>query len=44
MIVVRYADDLAVGFEHEGDARLSPDAMRERLGELRCRFTRTRPA
>ena len=31
MIVVRYADDLAVGFEHEGDARRFLDAMRERL-------------
>ena len=34
MIVVRYADDLAVGFEHEGDARRFLDAMRERLGEF----------
>ena len=33
MIVVRYADDLVVGFEHEGDARRFLDAMRERLGE-----------
>jgi hypothetical protein len=44
MIVVRYADDLAVGFEHEGDAHRFLNAMRERLGNLRCRFTRTRPA
>ena len=34
MIVVRYADDLAVGFEHEGDARRFLDAIRERLGEF----------
>ena len=34
MIVVRFADDLAVGFEHEGDARRFLDAMRERLGEF----------
>jgi len=30
MIVVRYADDLVVGFEHEGDARRFLDAMRVR--------------
>jgi group II intron reverse transcriptase/maturase len=34
MIVVRYADDLAVGFEYEDDARRFLDAMRERLGEF----------
>jgi RNA-directed DNA polymerase len=34
MIVVRYADDLVVGFEHEGDARCFLDAMRDRLGEF----------
>src|SRR5271166_4181411 len=34
MIVVRYADDLAVGFEYEGDAHRFLDAMRERLGEF----------
>ena len=32
MIIVRYADDLVVGFEHEGDARRFLDAMRDRLG------------
>jgi group II intron reverse transcriptase/maturase len=32
MIIVRYADDLVVGFEHEEDARRFLDAMRERLG------------
>jgi group II intron reverse transcriptase/maturase len=31
MIIVRYADDVVVGFEHEGDARRFWDAMRERL-------------
>jgi RNA-directed DNA polymerase len=31
MIVVRYADDLGAGFEHEGDARRFLDAMRERF-------------
>ena len=34
MIVVRYADDLVVGFEDEGDARRFLDAMRERLGKF----------
>jgi hypothetical protein len=31
MIVVRYADDLVVGFEHEADARRFWEAMRERF-------------
>ena len=31
MIVVRYADDLGVGFEHEADARRFLDMMRARL-------------
>ena len=31
MIIVRYADDLVVGFEREPDARRFWDAMRERL-------------
>jgi RNA-directed DNA polymerase len=31
MIIVRYADDTVVGFEHETDARRFWDAMRERL-------------
>ena len=31
MIIVRYADDFIVGFEHESDARRFLDAMRERL-------------
>src|SRR6201981_2807653 len=34
LIVVRYADDLVVGFEHEGDARRFLDAMRDRLGKF----------
>jgi len=28
---VRYADDMALGFEHEAEARRFWDAMRERL-------------
>jgi len=35
MIIVRYADDVVVGFEHEGDARRFLDAMRARLEEFR---------
>ena len=34
MIIVRYADDIVVGFEHETDARRFWDAMRTRLGEF----------
>src|ERR1700719_2376915 len=34
MSIVRYADDLVVGFEHENDARRFLDAMRERLGKF----------
>ena len=34
MIIVRYADDFIVGFEHEADARRFLDAMRERLQEF----------
>ena len=34
MIIVRYADDLVVGFEHEADARRFWDAMRKRLEEF----------
>lgn len=33
MILVRYADDIVIGFEHETDARRLWDAMRERLAE-----------
>jgi group II intron reverse transcriptase/maturase len=31
MIIVRYADDIVVGFQHEADARRFLEAMRERL-------------
>ena len=31
MVIVRYADDLVAGFEHEGDARRFIEAMRERF-------------
>jgi hypothetical protein len=34
VIIVRYADDIIVGFEHEGDARRFLEAMRERLGKF----------
>src|SRR3984893_7771154 len=34
MIIVRYADDFIVGFEHEGAARRFLDEMRKRLGEF----------
>jgi RNA-directed DNA polymerase len=34
MIIVRYADDIVVGFEHEADARRFLDEMRVRLAEF----------
>ena len=34
MIIVRYADDFIVGFQHEGDARRFLDALRKRLAEF----------
>ena len=34
MIIVRYADDLVLGFEHEDDARRFLDAMRARFEEF----------
>jgi RNA-directed DNA polymerase len=34
MIIVRYADDIIVGFEYEACARRFLEAMRERLGEF----------
>ena len=34
VIVVRYADDVVVGFEHEADARRFWDAMRTRLAQF----------
>jgi hypothetical protein len=32
--MIRYADDLVVGFQHESDARRFWDAMRDRLREF----------
>ena len=45
MIIVRYADDIVVGFQHEHDARRFWDAMRERLREfsLSLHPVKTRP-
>ena len=43
MIIVRYADDFVVGFQHEGDARRFLDAMRERLGKLALSLVRKTP-
>jgi RNA-directed DNA polymerase len=34
VIIVRYADDIVVGFEHEADARRFWDAMQKRLQEF----------
>jgi RNA-directed DNA polymerase len=34
MIIVRYADDFIIGFQHESDARRFLDEMRERLMEF----------
>ena len=34
MIIVRYADDFIIGFQHESDARRFLDEMRERLQEF----------
>src|SRR5512145_781614 len=34
MIIVRYADDIVVGFEHEADARRFWDAMQKRFEEF----------
>jgi RNA-directed DNA polymerase len=34
MIIVRYADDIVAGFQHEADARRFCDAMRTRLAEF----------
>ncbi|MER9560305.1 reverse transcriptase domain-containing protein [Mesorhizobium sp. M0323] len=34
MIIVRYADDVVAGFEHEGDARRFLDALRARLEDF----------
>jgi hypothetical protein len=38
MIIVRYADDFIVGFQHESDAQRFLNEMRERLREFEyCR-------
>jgi RNA-directed DNA polymerase len=34
MIIVRYADDFIIGFQHESEARRFLDEMRKRLGEF----------
>src|SRR5215468_549439 len=34
VIIVRYADDFIVGFEHEADARRFLDLLRERIGKF----------
>src|SRR5437773_8224319 len=34
VIIVRYADDIVVGFEHEADARCFWDAMQKRFEEF----------
>jgi RNA-directed DNA polymerase len=34
MIIVRYADDFIVGFQHESDAKRFLDALRERLAQF----------
>ena len=44
MVMVRYADDIVVGFEHETDARRFWDEMRNGCGSSRCRCIRKRPA
>jgi hypothetical protein len=37
MIIVRYADDIIVGFEHEADAWRFLDAMRRPIHAAKCR-------
>src|ERR1700741_1870563 len=34
MVITRYADDLVIGFQHDGDARRFLDAMRLRFEEF----------
>jgi hypothetical protein len=43
MIIVRYADDFIVGFQHERDARSFLDEMRERLREFALSLHPRRP-
>jgi len=44
MIIVRYADDVVVGFEHEADARRFLAAMRARFEEFALALHPERPA
>jgi RNA-directed DNA polymerase len=44
MVIVRYADDTEIGFEHEADAGASGMRCVTGCGSSRCRSTRTRPA
>jgi len=44
MIIVRYADDVVVGFEHEADARWFLAAMRARFEEFALALHPERPA
>jgi len=45
MIVVRYADDVIVGFEHKEEARRFLDALRARFEEFALTlYIRRRPA
>lgn len=34
MIVVRYADDFVIGFEHEADVRACPEVLQQRMGDF----------
>ncbi|WP_347336562.1 reverse transcriptase domain-containing protein [Bradyrhizobium diazoefficiens] len=43
MIIVRYADDVVVGFEREDDARRFLDAMRARLEEFELTLHPAKP-
>jgi hypothetical protein len=44
MIMIRYADDLVVGFQHEATPAASGTRCVTGCGSSRCRFTRIRPA
>jgi RNA-directed DNA polymerase len=44
MIIVRYADDVVVGFEHETDARRFWMRCATGCKSSHCRYTRKRPA
>ena len=43
VIIVRYADDIVIGFEHEDEARRFLADMRQRMESSRCRYIRTKP-